>query len=229
MTEQQSYITDPTARLPEEHAKMFARAMIDGLEQEPTPSARLENVIERFERGWVARGNSDSRSTRMWGDCNLGPDILGYVLNDQSQRDGFDAVSKKVQLLDLHSLASGNRYPEAFQHGFNLLTIDGEKFLADVTFGQFLGEDGTLQWAGSPNFSSGVSNDNPLAVQLVEDGYVPLTNENLYEYLRITSQEKDRSYVKNINVEMLDQVRELPEEIIESDGINPDFGMSFEQ
>jgi hypothetical protein len=130
--------------------------------------------------------------------------------------------------MDLHAAAGGER-DNAFQHGFNIITVGNQSYLVDLTFPQFLGDSGTIQWGpkdrGYQNYSSGVSNENPLAQELVTHGFVPLTDANLQEYLRITSLAEDRSYVANMNVELLREITPLPMELFESDGIGPDYGL----
>lgn len=196
-------------------------------EKESSPQERLIEIIDRFERGWTAEGRS-TRDQRHWGDCNMAPDIFSFVALDEGKRRGFEVMPRIYQLKDLHATAGGSR-DDAFQHGFNTITIGDSSYLVDLTFPQFLGDNGKLQWGpkdkGYERYSSGIPNDNPLAQELVTQGFVPLTDENLQEYLRITSYAEDRTYVRNMKVELLSEITPRPIEIIESDGIGSDYGL----
>lgn len=188
---------------------------------------KLTQMIDRVEHGLRAQGRT-SREHRRWGDCNTVPDIFSVVALDEGRRHGFEVDVRQYQVADMHK-AIGGSYDEAFRHGLNTISLDGESFLVDLSFAQFIGKNGVLRSgpeAAGDNYSSGVSNDNPLAQQLIKAGFVPLTAENLQEYLRITTQAEDRSYIFAAQPSMLDGVKTLPVEVFESDGVDSNYGLT---
>jgi hypothetical protein len=199
-------------------------AKIQGLkhERDNLPQVKLEHIIERFEKGWAGMGY-EPREVRRWGSCNIAPDIFMYVASDESQKNEYNVDIKKYQVLTLHEEAGG-KHGESFQHAMNTAVVDGEQFLVDLTFAQFRGPDGMLQQS-SAQYSSGVENANPLAVELITNGYAPLTDGNLKEYLRITSLSADKSYIDNVSIEWLGNVPDLPREFDTHEGAVPSFGL----
>lgn len=95
-----------------------------------------------------------------------------------------------------------------FGHGFNVVEINGTPFLIDLSFSQFIGPDGMLVQAGD-NKNSGISSDHPLAQQLLRDGCIPLSDENLRTYMRfMCTYEPD--YLKDVTTDLLQRVKVLP-------------------
>lgn len=181
---------------------------------------KLRSAMSRYDESWLA-DMGYPREASEWGDCNIGPDMIGHVVLDEARRHGFSATSKRYQLRRVHEAAGGS-FEDAFQHAFNIVNIDDEAFLVDTTFAQFFGEngligDGAREYREKVN--SGVSNDNPLAVALKIDGYVPLTPENFKEYLRITSKSPHREYTDTADPVLLGEVPELEAEFTHADAI----------
>jgi hypothetical protein len=180
-----------------------------------SPEEELQGLIDRFEQGWASIGGGP-RDQRKFGDCNSVPDILAGIAADEHERNGLQAEVKLFQLENLHTAAGGFGL-EAFRHGFNTINISDQSFLVDLTFGQFLGTSGNLEagpkmggkFADMKRLSSGAPNDTPFVQEIIAKGYVPLTDDNLREYVRITSMAKDKSYSENVTTELLDIVRPL--------------------
>lgn len=98
-----------------------------------------------------------------------------------------------------------------FGHGFNVIDINHEPFLVDLSFSQFVGSDGMLA-RGADNLSSGIPTDHPLAQQLLHDGFIPLNNESLRTYMRFLCTHQPE-YLGNVTVDLLDRVNPLPFEV----------------
>lgn len=96
----------------------------------------------------------------------------------------------------------------AFAHGFNTVTINGVPFLMDLSFAQFMGPDGELRQGGDEK-GTGISNDHPLAQQLLRDGYVPLTDETLRTYMRLLSTHQP-DYLDGVTMELLQRTAAIP-------------------
>jgi hypothetical protein len=92
-----------------------------------------------------------------------------------------------------------------FRHGVNIVTINGAPFIVDLSFSQFLQDDGMI---GEPftGKSSGIPNDHPIAQALMEDGFVPLTDDSLRAYLRLLST-TDHNYLAGVTTNLLDQIQ----------------------
>lgn len=181
---------------------------------------KLRLAIARYDENW-RRHMGYPRQSCVWGDCTIGPSMIGHIVQDEAKRNGYDATSKRFQLYTVHQAAGGAR-GNAYQHVFNVITIDGEKFLVDPTFSQFRGQNGSIGWGprnSSDQFSSGVPNDDPLATTLTNDGYVPLTKGNLQRYLEMTTTADDRSYTYGVDPSIFDRLQEQPQEYSYDDAV----------
>lgn len=181
-----------------------------------TPERIAQELVARVERG-LAELHVPPRDARGWGWCNFVPDALSYCALQDGEENGYRVKPQIFQLADVHSKAaglspsddgSGQVKRSAFRHAFNVLTIEDQPFLMDLTFAQFLGGNGyignlpTDEWTSEPN-------DNLLAQQLITHGYVPLTDETLREYLRITTLNPDPDYLGNVNIGLLADIEPL--------------------
>ena len=202
-------------------------------EAEPTPAQYLTEAIDRFEAGYLKWQEHNpwtevtSRKSRSWGECNVVPDFFSFVAQDEARRKGYDIEVRIYQLMDLQE-AAGAKRSESFQHGFNTVTIGDESFLVDLSFSQFNADDGYLRhgpvWPGVTRETSGTKTDNALARAITEHGFVPLTDGNLQEYLRITSTAADKEQSKNLSVADLKGIRPLPMDLVNRE-IEQDFGL----
>jgi hypothetical protein len=95
-----------------------------------------------------------------------------------------------------------------FGHGFNIATINGSAFIMDLSFAQFMGPDGELRQGGDDK-TTGMPNDHPLAQQLLHDGFVPLTDENLRTYMRLLSTYQP-DYLDDVTTDLLRRTAAIP-------------------
>jgi len=188
----------------------------------PPSEIIAEELVARVEQGLEERGTVPPRDERGWGWCNFVPDAVNYCIVQASQDKGYKGESNKYQLREVHFAAADLNREEGHQsrefadsvfgHGFNVVTIEDEPFLVDLSFSQFLGEDGYIR-VEPLNRQTQEPNDNPLARQLVDRGFVRLTNETLREYLRITTFDPDPRYVDTVDISVFESVSPLPFDI----------------
>ena len=192
----------------------------------------MSNLVERTERG-LAELRIEPRDQRRPGSCNLIPGILMYCAHCDAQQSGYELQAQAYQVNDLHR-AAARRTPaidderaerDSFYHAFNVITVNGYSFLADLTFAQFRGPDDRIREQALD--TSIAFSTNELAGTLVAAGYVPLTDENLREYLRITSAINDHAYLKGVTAAILSTVAALDMERFvdeKEDGLTPQLG-----
>jgi hypothetical protein len=81
--------------------------------------------------------------------------------------------------------------------------------LADLTFAQFMGDEGYIEQPVTGK-QSGIGNDNQLAQALLHQGFVPLNDDTLREYVRLTTTDPQPGYLGQVSVDMLSRVAPLP-------------------
>lgn len=107
----------------------------------------------------------------------------------------------RVSVTSVHRLFGAKewevgRLDRAFGHYFN---VSDTGLLIDLTFCQFI-DPQTEEIRQHFGHSSGVLNQSPVAQALLRDGHVALTDENLRDYLRITSAATDKDYIARATV-----------------------------
>jgi|GEM_PF-5515593 len=217
-----------------------------------TPELLLTQLIDRVDEA-LTRGGVPPRLERRWGWCNIVPDALGY----SARHEGYMAATYQVKKMHETAagippppefsddepyevfLAAATAYTDglsetekqvaelAFSHGFSIVTIQGAPFMVDLTFSQFMGEDGFIK-AGPPEHTprSGRTTDDPLAQRLYYQGYAPLTSETLSDYLRLTTAMSDPTYINDVTIELLERITPSSTNTdaqLEQDGIVPDY------
>jgi hypothetical protein len=97
---------------------------------------------------------------------------------------GMDTAT--YQTLDVHAgLAGEDADSFSFGHYFTVTDINGQLFLSDHTFGQFVNpETGAIHGDATPTGQNAA--DHPIIQDLYTKGFFKLTDETLREYLRIT-------------------------------------------
>ncbi len=179
-----------------------------------SPETRATNLVARAERVLVGRQNLAPLAERKSMSCGLVTDVFRYYTQDDAARFGYDAKAETFQLADLHAAAQGlapsdpelytqlegGGFEGPFRHAMNILAVGGGKrakrFLVDLSFGQFVAR------GGKPAISF---RNRGMAFKLLERGFVPLTNKNLREYLRITTTAKDPSYTQMTTTDLFAQ------------------------
>ncbi len=182
-----------------------------------TPETIAKALAERIERG-LAELHIPPRSERGFGWCNFVPDAVNYCALQDGEQNDYAVGVAKYQARSFHEQAAGITredagYREFFartiSHGFSIVQIGGQPFLMDFTFAQFMGENGfigraaTNEWTNEPV-------TNPLAQTLLHTGFVPLTDQTLREYVRLTTLEENPPYLDGVNLGMLEHIRPLP-------------------
>lgn len=184
-----------------------------------SPEILATQLIERVERG-LSELHVPPRDQREWGWCNFVPDAVTYCAIQDGKENGYQVQSLNYLTKDLHRVAAGvvpdrnsedyaKFYQDTFAHQFNVLVIKGKPFLVDLTFSQFVGPNGNI-WYGAKGIDTDISNDHPLAQQLLHAGFAPLTNENLQDYLRMTTISEDKSYIGNVTTDLFTEVQPRP-------------------
>ncbi len=154
--------------------------------------ASVARVIQRVEFVLNKDGMSPRTAGARTGYCGFASDLVRRA----AEVDGFEAHT--YQVMDIHGKLGGN-HRDSFQHGFNILDIEGNQFLADESFGQFVNPQTGLIHQGI-TLTSGSVADHPVAEALIRDGFIPLTEENFAEYLRATTSARDKSYIGAVKI-----------------------------
>ena len=164
------------------------------------PDKAIRGIIEEVDK---ALGPEDPREPgKRVGACGLAADLV----KRSAERHG--ASAQTYQLLDVHRIFGGNR-DDAFQHGFNVLSVGDQRYLVDESFVQFIDPATQRMYQGfglegQPELPiSGTLSEHPVAEALLKEGYVLLTDETLREYLRASSTAGDKSYIDQASVERL--------------------------
>ncbi len=138
---------------------------------------------------------------RRFGACGLASDLV----RRSAELQGISAETR--QLLYVHRDLGGME--NAFQHGFNILSIGGKRLLVDVSFVQFIDPQTQeiyqgINTEGRPRHPiSGKLDEHPVAQSLLRDGYAELNDDSFKEYLRVTTSAVDKSYIEAATVEKL--------------------------
>jgi hypothetical protein len=165
-----------------------------GRTAEPMPYPKAEAVMRKLvtitETDLMAHDDPDHghpgrmAGRKLGGFCRSAAHVLGYY----ATRNGHEANT--YQMRDVHEFFNaGAADPElireaAFGHAAATVKIGTALFLGEHTFGQFCDEDTIRQ---SADQDTGIPSTDPLAQQLIQDCYVPLTDETLRAYLRRTT------------------------------------------
>lgn len=133
------------------------------------------------------------------------PEMWSWRLDDESHDRA--AIQERIgQYCDNSVVSEVNA--KVFWHGFNVVEVNGELFLIDLSFSQFFAADGTLS-QDADGMSSGIPSSHPLAQQLLRDGYIPLNDETLRTYMRFLCVDEPE-YLSRVSVAMLNDVPALP-------------------
>jgi len=112
------------------------------------------------------------------GCCGLASNIVAF------EAENMGASSRIYQVKDILT-ALGVSSKESFQHAFTIVETENGIYLVDLSFSQFM--DPISGLIRQNPVSSGISIHDPFAQQLLSQGYVELTQENLIRYLELTS------------------------------------------
>lgn len=190
----------------------WAHLAMRAIEMRIRPSERkLRRIISRAERVNTGTFGRLPLSERTTNSCGLVTDVFKYCLEDEAKRGGNAGwTANTYQLIDIHLAAAGVESPsdprydtilvDAFQHGINVAKIDDKRYLVDLSFGQFALPNGKGSRVKNPQ--------SKVAMALMTRGYVPLTNDNLREYLSLTTL-NDHDYTTSVTVDVLDKVEPL--------------------
>jgi len=149
----------------------------------PTPEAQyIANIVETAEadiRFHGLAGRADGADLE--GACGKHSEILSFYARRQHVPSGV------YQVYDMHrTLAGEDMYTQAFGHGVTIMHVGETVFLGDPTFGQFTTGETVKQFDPC---DTGVPADDPFVQEIVTNGFVELTDENLRNYLRATTAE----------------------------------------
>jgi hypothetical protein len=135
------------------------------------------------------------------GFCYAASDVLVYHARTNNHAAGAYHVR------DVHAFFGDRRgegrpiqkYP--FSHALGVVQVRNTVFLGDLTFGQFCYTSTVRQGTQNTGFPS----YHPLALQLIRDCFVELTDDTLRTYLRLTTgaREPDTRYVEASTVNRL--------------------------
>ena len=144
----------------------------------PAEQANVGQIVGSADRSLVGWNWELREPGCRAGACGLASNMV------QFEAEAAGATARMYQIRDVHA-AIGVSGGNTFQHGFATVEVGGEEFLVDLTFSQFM--DPVTGIVRQNPVSTGVSITDPFAQQLLTQGYVPLTQENLVRYLQLTS------------------------------------------
>ncbi len=177
-----------------------------------TPEQKLSGIVRRAEAAVAKESGTPRAPGNRTGGCTFAPDIVDRLI-DPLKLQGENIASKTIQINDVHKRAGNFKkdgkidVSNGFQHAVSVISVDGEKFLVDLTFCQYMNPDGFIS---SGIVRNGIKNDNPLAQELLTNGYIRLTNESLQEYLLLTSSVADSSTQQTLQGVTLSLLDETP-------------------
>ena len=125
-----------------------------------------------------------------------------FVVSDYLSKRAF-SIGLDMRVIAGHKIhrALGGKPENSFLHYFNF-SPDNSR-LVDLTFCQFVGEEGRLsQIRNGATLISGSLDSFPGVEGLMTDGTMPLNDESLRQYLKATSCAPDKSYIESATVEI---------------------------
>ncbi len=125
------------------------------------------------------------------GICGIAADLVKRA----AELRGMKAYT--VQNRRVHSRFGRDRV-RSFLHGFNLVRDGEASYLVDESFCQFI--DARTQQIRAGEVVSGSLQDHPIALELLEKGYVELTDESVKAYLR-ASASGEKGYIDSITAQ----------------------------
>lgn len=166
---------------------------------------RVKSIIEHAEesvnrvrtlKGYKSEPRLPGKRSGM---CGLYSDVITYL----SRLEGLKSHIFRIRTIH-QQLVYNHLFRDPDQHVFSTVSgPDGQTFLVDLSVGQFLEGDRSSQV------------DNPLIQQLLQDGYIPLTDQTLQEYLLFTNPNmtpNSKEHLKNVKSSDLLNQNRVPEE-----------------
>lgn len=161
-----------------------------------TPEQRVAAVVSQADVLFVREGMPRVPGERRM-ICGLAADVVTRV----TEREG-ELESNGYDLRNVHEqMGVVNKY-DVFQHESNILRAGSQLFMVDIAFCQFLDPNTGEIRQGLLNTNITFA-DNPLAQELLNKGYFPLTDESLRDYLNISSASPDKSYIQTATLDRL--------------------------
>jgi hypothetical protein len=159
-------------------------------DREQNAEAKIKSIVAKADLVFSRVGEFREPGSR-WGSCGFATDLIRRA----AEREGVQAST--YQVMDIHG---NGGLADSFQHGFNVVTVDGIDFLVDESIGQFINPE-TGEVAQGRGHTSGNYADFPILHSLVDDGYVALNKNSFKDYLRATSVAADKSYIDLIDLQ----------------------------
>lgn len=160
-----------------------------------SPEALISRIISPADAVFDRFGQPREAGKR-FGACGFSSDLV------RRSAEKTAVTCDNRQLISLHEALGATVGSATFQHAINILQTDGGPYLIDISFCQFVQpETGDIEQG--TDLRSGNIKDHPLGRELIEKGFLPLTDETLQEYLRMTTKTPDADYIKSASVEKL--------------------------
>ena len=161
---------------------------------------KLQSIIERTEAG-VSRTQATKgydEQPRQPGKrinmCGVYSDAVTHLSRQVGLKSDIFQVRKLHELLVFNHMKI-----DPDQHAFSTVTgPDGQSFLVDLSIGQFLQGERINQ------------QNNPLIQELLQNGYVPLTDDNLQQYLLFTNPKMDHHSLKRLKKVRVSDLSRVP-------------------
>lgn len=149
--------------------------------------SKVNSAIQRNIESGVPISGYRPEYGCMVGVCSLASDYVAAA----SPLYGLNPTEYQVQDLNI---ARGLTSQNSFRHAVTVVKdAKGDLYLIDTTFVQFVDPaTGQIRQLGAVRndgvtVTTGLTKDNPVANELLTNGYIKLTPETLNEYLRLTS------------------------------------------
>lgn len=175
--------------------RKFLQVKPSSSEQDVNPEQRIERIVSSVEEVYRFSGWQERNKGAREGECGIATDLIKRC----GKRNGI--AIKTFQNQRVHQLFGATNLGSAFRHAFNTAIILDKYFLIDITCCQFFRTSGEIKQDDTD--ISGAQDEHLIAQQLLERGFIELTDQSLRQYLAATTGSPDKGYLQKATVHLL--------------------------
>ncbi|HET9946880.1 MAG TPA: hypothetical protein VFQ63_02350 [Patescibacteria group bacterium] len=175
-----------------------------------TPEQKVSRLVNMVDKGLIFDFGEKREPNLRQQACDFSIALVKRAFEREAESDdAYKGIALTTyQTSDVHLFFGETDEEVPFSHGITVVDVEGKPFLIDLTFCQFMNPDGGPLHEGRLNTS--VSSATPLAQELLANGFIALTEENLREYLRLTTKRENPSYLQKVTLAGLQQAPTVP-------------------